>query len=221
MTLSTPTEQRSVKASREGGRRERNREAKRARIVEAARALFAERGFEGATARDISRRAGVATGTLFLYVEDKRELLFVVLAEDAERLFSHGARAATRARSLPDALMALFGPFFDYYADQPALARSILEELFLRPHEPQRMGAFSREHASHLAKLVAAAKERGEVRPDVPVAAATRACFAHYAFWIQAWLGSGQVNRVQFETRLREALALQLAGLGPASGPDR
>ncbi len=214
-------EHRSEKSPAGDSRRARNRESKRARIVEAARSLFAERGFEGATARDISRRAGVATGTLFLYVEDKRELLFLVLAADATRLFERGARAASRARSLPEALLALFGPFFDYYAEQPALARSILEELFLRPHEPERMGAFSREHASHLAKLVAAAKERGEVRADVSVASATRACFAHYAFWVQAWLGSGQVNRVQFETRLREALALQLTGLGPFHGADR
>ena len=214
MSASKTTEHRSNISSSDTGRRERNRAAKRARILAAARELFSEHGFDGATARDISRRAGVATGTLFLYVNDKRELLFEILAEDAEGLFRLGSRAADGARTLPDAIMSLFGPFFDYYARQPALARSILEELFLRPHEPDRMGIFSREHASHVARLVGAAKERGEVRSDVSVAAATRACFAHYAFWIQAWLGSNQVNRVQFETRLHEALVLQLRGAG-------
>ena len=110
MSVISNTEHRSTKDSFPEGRRERNRAAKRARILAAARELFAERGFEGATARDISRRAGVATGTLFLYVSDKRELLFEVLAEDSERLFRQGARLADRAQSLPDGLMALFGP---------------------------------------------------------------------------------------------------------------
>ena len=46
--------------------RDQNKEEKRTRLLEAARALFRERGYEATTTRELSQRAGVATGTLFL-----------------------------------------------------------------------------------------------------------------------------------------------------------
>jgi ribosomal protein S14 len=47
------------------GRRERSKLDKRHRIGEAARAVFNEFGYERANMREIAKRAGVATGTIF------------------------------------------------------------------------------------------------------------------------------------------------------------
>jgi len=47
----------------------------RAAIVEAALALFAERGYEAATMRVIAQRAGVATGNAYYYFSSKEELI--------------------------------------------------------------------------------------------------------------------------------------------------
>ena len=57
-------------AEKPEGLRERNKREKLVRIRAAARALFAKRGFEATTAREICERAGIGTGTLFLYVKD-------------------------------------------------------------------------------------------------------------------------------------------------------
>lgn len=46
------------------------------RMVAAALALFAERGFEATTASDIADRAGVTERTFFRHFTDKREVLF-------------------------------------------------------------------------------------------------------------------------------------------------
>lgn len=51
----------------------------RAKVVEAARAMIVERGFEAATIRDIAQRAGVATGSVFTTFSDKTELLLEVV----------------------------------------------------------------------------------------------------------------------------------------------
>lgn len=48
----------------------------RGRLQEAALALFAERGFDQATAADIAARAGVTERTFFRHFADKREVLF-------------------------------------------------------------------------------------------------------------------------------------------------
>ncbi len=49
--------------------------ATRQRILEAARQLFAARGFDSSTARDIADAAGIASGTLFNYFPTKEALL--------------------------------------------------------------------------------------------------------------------------------------------------
>ncbi|WP_402463330.1 TetR family transcriptional regulator [Isoptericola aurantiacus] len=48
----------------------------RGRLVLAALDLYAERGFDAATAADVAERAGVTERTFFRYFPDKREVLF-------------------------------------------------------------------------------------------------------------------------------------------------
>ncbi len=48
----------------------------RARLREAALALYDERGYEQTTVADIAARAGLTKRTFFRYFADKREVLF-------------------------------------------------------------------------------------------------------------------------------------------------
>lgn len=48
---------------------------KRSALLQASLELFAENGFNGASTALIAKRAGVATGTLFLYFKTKEELI--------------------------------------------------------------------------------------------------------------------------------------------------
>ncbi len=50
-------------------------EQTRAAIIEAALALFRERGYEAATMRDIAKRAQVSTGSAYYYFSSKEELI--------------------------------------------------------------------------------------------------------------------------------------------------
>jgi AcrR family transcriptional regulator len=86
-------------ASPSGARRtqaERS-EATRAALVDAARALFAARGYAGVGTEEIVRAAGVTRGALYHHFDGKRELFEAVYeqieAELAERIAS-GALAA-------------------------------------------------------------------------------------------------------------------------------
>jgi TetR/AcrR family transcriptional regulator, fatty acid metabolism regulator protein len=44
-------------------------------ILQAAAQVFAEKGFDGATIRDIARAAGVSEGSIYLYFKNKQDLL--------------------------------------------------------------------------------------------------------------------------------------------------
>jgi hypothetical protein len=60
-------------------RRRRDPEASRAAILEAAREVFAERGYAGATIREIARRAGVTHGLVMRHFGAKERLLLEAL----------------------------------------------------------------------------------------------------------------------------------------------
>lgn len=67
----------------------------RARIRAAARSLFEERGFDGATLRAIGERAGMGASSIYRHVQSKEELLI-------EELFELQEEAWTRFRATDD-----------------------------------------------------------------------------------------------------------------------
>ena len=68
------------------GKRERTKVANRQAILDAARQVFGELGYEAATVRDIIRRTGLASGTFYNYYRSKEEV-FEALADDGARRF--------------------------------------------------------------------------------------------------------------------------------------
>lgn len=50
----------------------------RTRILEAAQRLFASKGFDGTTTRDLAQTAGIAEGTIFRYFPNKKAILVEV-----------------------------------------------------------------------------------------------------------------------------------------------
>jgi AcrR family transcriptional regulator len=66
--------------------------AKRRQIVEGARQIFLQHGFDAASMNDIARKAGVSKGTLYVYFENKEQLFEAIVHEEcqvhAERTFN-------------------------------------------------------------------------------------------------------------------------------------
>ncbi len=62
-------------------RRSREKVARRAAILEAARALFAEKGLLASTIDEVAERAEVAKGTIYLYFKSKEDMLSALLDE--------------------------------------------------------------------------------------------------------------------------------------------
>jgi len=63
------------------GQREEQKLRTRARIVAAARKLFADPGYEATTIRMIAAEAGVAAGSVFTTFESKEDVLFAITGE--------------------------------------------------------------------------------------------------------------------------------------------
>ncbi|MEV4077439.1 TetR/AcrR family transcriptional regulator [Nonomuraea fuscirosea] len=87
------------------GRRERKKAATRAAILDAATALFLERGFDGVSVREIADQADVSPKTVFTHFPQKEALVFGDEDERHERLVA-AVRDRAPGSSISDALKA-------------------------------------------------------------------------------------------------------------------
>lgn len=92
--------------ARKLSRREELGVESRRKIVDAAAALMAERGFAGTSIAEVSRKSGLLSGSIYWHFENKEALLAAVVEEGARQWFdslpSLGASPETAAASLED-----------------------------------------------------------------------------------------------------------------------
>jgi AcrR family transcriptional regulator len=100
------------------GKREQTKVQNRLAILDAAREVFGELGYEAATVRDIIRRTGLAAGTFYNYYRSKEEV-FAALADDGARRFAPVLKSL-RAQGLPfdEFVRAAIVAYFEFMADE-------------------------------------------------------------------------------------------------------
>ncbi len=94
-------------------------EVRRAHVLAAAREAFMALGLEGASMREIARRAGYTPGAIYSYFPGKEDIYGALLGESLERLNAGVGAATAGASSAADSLRASAGAFFGFYRDNP------------------------------------------------------------------------------------------------------
>ena len=110
----------SIAADPTSGRRAATKAANRAAIIAAARAVFAEMGYGGATVRDVVRRTDLASGTFYNYFPDK-ESLFRARAggERGRGPRARAGRAPRRRGRWRSSSRAGYREYFGFLASEP------------------------------------------------------------------------------------------------------
>ncbi len=194
--------------------REERKEDKRARLRDAAWELFCKQGYDATTTKEVAARAGVASGTLFLYARDKADLLFLVFHERLSGAVDEGMRTLPVDAPLLDQLMHLFAGFFRVYAQAPDVARAFVKELpGADGPNAQVTNQLTFALITHVAGLVSRAQAKGELAADVPPVLLAQNAFALYFFALLAWLGNMTTLEGALDPMLRASLSLQLRGL--------
>jgi AcrR family transcriptional regulator len=104
-----------------GGRRERTKAANRAAILDAARQVFAERGYDGSAVRHIVARTELAPGTFYNYFPD-RESIFRALVEESIAVVRERLREARReARDIEEFVGGAYHAYFAAMAADPVM----------------------------------------------------------------------------------------------------
>ncbi|WP_243361918.1 TetR/AcrR family transcriptional regulator [Fundidesulfovibrio terrae] len=81
-------------------------------IIDAATALFAQRGAEGITVLEIAKRASVSAGTVIYHFKSKDNLLFIISREIFSRLLRQSQQAMRQSGTPLAALHAFLDAFF-------------------------------------------------------------------------------------------------------------
>jgi AcrR family transcriptional regulator len=103
------------------GKRELTKARNRAVILDAARAVFVDIGYDAATVRDIVARTDLAPGTFYNYFPDKQSVL-VALTSEATAEGSRRIRAArAEASSLEELAYKGYRAYFEFIAHDRVL----------------------------------------------------------------------------------------------------
>lgn len=94
-------------------------DARRAQVLDAARRVFARKGVEGASIREIAREAGYTAGALYSYFESKEAIGAALLAESLDRLLAEVQAAQAPQAEPGQALLASARAWFRFYAHNP------------------------------------------------------------------------------------------------------
>jgi len=79
---------------------------RRTEIIDAARSVFARKGFARGILDEIAREAGIAKGTVYLYFRSKKEIYKAVLNHDMESLKRDTLERMARAANLKEKIRA-------------------------------------------------------------------------------------------------------------------
>src|SRR6478752_4244674 len=96
----------------------------RNKVLSAARQLFSEQGYEGATIRDIAAAAGMSTGAVFANFCDKSDLFREIMLADMAALAEAMGDAGQKGSGVEDALLKIFMAGYGFYKSQLPLARA-------------------------------------------------------------------------------------------------
>ena len=154
-------------------RRERERKRRRQAMLNAARAVFADKGYADATLDEIAERAEFGKGTLYNYFEGGKEELFLAVFDEATReleaLIQTVFYESVADRPLRETVHAFVVRYFETIRDQQDLFLVLVKEIhaIAFSDEAERARFFERQQERVLGTLVPVLREaidRGEIR---------------------------------------------------------
>lgn len=163
--------------------REARKEATRLRVLDAARQLFEEVGYEAATIRQIARRAGVSVGSVFTGFESKSHVLLEVVRERLDELYADLERVAPHLRgSTADRCRSLFAVHYAFEFRRLRLFLAHLSVAFERRETREAPIGSNPRLRGMIRECLADGVARGDVRPETDLELAVDLLVGTYAW---------------------------------------
>ena len=206
------------------GRWTRRKESRPAEILDAAVAVFAERGFAAARMEDIAQKAGVTKGTIYLYFRSKEEVFKSLVRDSIGRTIgSTTANARTFEGRSSDLIRMVLGAIGNLLmtSDRVVLPKIIIAEA---GNFPELARFYREEIMDRGIALMTGIVERGIARGEfrkLPAEHVTRLCIAPIlliALWRTTFAKFDAVP-YDFDGLIQTHIDVLLRGLAPDPPP--
>ena len=139
-------------------------------MLDVARRLFAESGYDATTNRAIAEASGLTAGALYHYFESKADLYAAVYGQVYDRVYNALDAAIVGHQTLIGqftAAMTAVGELNVSDPTLPAFDRGVAGEAQVHPELNELLKPVRRRNALFFRRMVAGAASRGELAPDV------------------------------------------------------
>lgn len=143
-------------------------------IIDAAAAVFAEKGYHGSSTKDIADRLGIRQGSLYYYFTSKEAALEEVCARGVDGFVQGLDDIIEAGGGVAEQLRAAIRNHLQPLRDRPNYVQTFLHERRALPTPSRRkIGAASRNYEDRLEGVFRAGVASGELRADLDCRVAT------------------------------------------------
>jgi len=178
----------------------------REKILLAAKAEFARRGFEAASVRDIASAAGATAAMINYYFGGKQKLYQEVVDTAEAELFTQLAQVFTAPVCEPSFAARLVGAYFDFLTRERELQRLLLREML---DNPRSADTTVRRHVEPLRQLFKT--HFGDAGADFQAAVSLFGAVAGYFIYapvLESFLGQDPLSTAALAKRRKHVVTL-------------
>jgi TetR/AcrR family transcriptional regulator, cholesterol catabolism regulator len=185
--------------------------ARTQQIIDAAARVFREKGYDGATLRDIAKAAGLLPGSLYYHIRSKEELLRLIVEQPIRDLHVQleeiVAAEAPPAQKLAQALAAQLRAFDMHYPYLFVHIHNVLRVDTMHPDMQKR----AKRYEEFWQQILTQGVRIGEFPADLDVKVTAFALIG-MCNWMHRWYRRD--GRLSIEEIIQQFTRLVLAGLG-------
>lgn len=167
----------------------RRTDDKRQRILQAAVKVFARKGYHGSRVSDIARRADVADGTIYLYFQNKEDILVSLFDEIMSEHLQDKRHKLSGLADAPSRLLAIAETHLRLLGGNRDLAVVFQVELRQSTQFMERFTAsWLQDYFALLTEVIEEGQREGSLRADLPVKVVTKAFFGALDEMVTSWI---------------------------------
>ena len=198
-----------------GSIREKKKQETRQAIMQAAIALFSEKGFEKTSIEELAKAAGIGKGTIYGYFQTKSDILHAFCEDELECLHQELTTNADREIPILQQMVSIYMSEFRQITENREFARLFMQQTaFPRDADLERHLANEDNYFKLLFPLLEKAQERGELRKDLDLLYITGHFYGLYLLLVSAWF-SGRIQTEEADQALEALFRQAMEGLQP------
>lgn len=183
------------------------------KIILAATKVFAKKGFFNARISDIAKEAKVADGTIYLYFNNKFDILISVLEEEIGKIIEQIEKAIERETD-PEKMLTIF---INKHLTAMKQNKNLAEVIHIELRQSDRLikeyrNTSFRQYIDVISRIIEQGQEQGVYRPDIVPDIAKRVFFGALDEVTRIWTTPEKVHYSVEETS-EQIIALFLRGM--------